>query len=282
MNKKGDVSSFDNNWNKRPESYYNHWIKTEPENQIQLAFRMHWLLFKEIIDKEINSNEKLKVLEVGCGRGSLSSYFYENGFDCSLLDISEKAIKIAKDIFKKNQHKGEFYVGDAENLEFKDSSFDVIFSIGLLEHFTNPEKTINEQFRLLKKGGIWFGYIVPEFKDNVQKDFDWINNILKGYKKNEIAFQKKEEIFRSDNLSDYYFKIIDKLNISKTESFGTYPLPMISHSIEFPFSLMPKASEKSLVNHFIKLLDERKEQTGNNPWICKEGEGNAFLIWGRK
>ena len=64
--------------------------------------------------------------------------------------------------------------------------------------------------------------------------------------------------------------------------FGTYPLPMISHSIEFPFSLMPKESEISLVKKFESDLKKRQQKTGRHPWICEEGYGNAFLIWALK
>ena len=92
----------------------------------------------------------------------------------------------------------------------------------------------------------------------------------------------KEHIFRSDNNSSYYLKILDKLNLQKVKSFGTYPLPMISHSIDFPFSLMPEKSEKTLVEKFKNDLEYRKKTTGQNPWICEEGYGNAFLIWALK
>lgn len=282
MKKKGDIKSFDNSWNKRPEAFYNHWIKNEPINQIQLAFRMHWLLFSEIIEKEMKAQPRLDILEVGCGRGSLSSYFADNGHNCSLLDISNKAIEIAKSVFQRNNHPGSFYLGDAENLEFKNDTFNIVFSIGLLEHFTDPKKTLEEQFRVLRKGGIWFGYIVPKYIDNIQKDYNWINDLLKGYTGEENDNSAKEEVFRSDNDSSFYIEILKNFNLSKLESFGTYPLPMISHSIEFPFSLMPQESEIKLVEKFKNDLKNREQKTAKNPWICKEGYGNAFLIWAQK
>ena len=282
MKKKGDIQTFDNSWNKRPEALYNHWLEGEPTNQIQLAFRMHWLLFSEIIEKEMGSQHKLDVLEVGCGRGSLSSYFSENGHNCTLLDISKKAIEIAKSVFESNNHSGSFFVGDAENLDFKNNTFDIVFSIGLLEHFTDPQKTLEEQFRVLRKGGIWFGYIVPKYTDNIQKNYSWINDILKGYSHIENENTAKEDVFRSDNDSSYYINILKNFNLTKLNSFGTYPLPMISHSIEFPFSLMPEKSEIILVEKFKNDLKNIKQRTGNNPWICEEGYGNAFLIWAQK
>ena len=136
--KKGSVKSFDINWKKRPETLYNHWSKGAPRNQIQLAFSQHYDLFKRIINKE----GKLKVLEVGCGRGSLSSYFAEDGHDCFLLDMSETVIGTAKEIFKTNGHQGSFHVGDANSMTFEDDKFDVIVSIGLLEHFENLENEL--------------------------------------------------------------------------------------------------------------------------------------------
>ena len=52
-------------------------------------------------------------------KSSLSSYFSDNGHNCSLLDISEKAIEIAKSVLESNNHSGSFYLGDAENLILK-------------------------------------------------------------------------------------------------------------------------------------------------------------------
>ena len=170
---KGDVESFNENWKKREEANYTHWTRGSIENQIQLAFRNHWQLFSELISKDGASTGD-KVLEIGCGRGSLSCYFSDAGYDCTLLDLSENAIDLAKEIFKKNNLKANFIVGDANNLDLKDNSFDVIYSIGLLEHFDDVEQTLSEQIRVLNDGGIWFGYIVPKYEKNIQNEYNWI------------------------------------------------------------------------------------------------------------
>jgi hypothetical protein len=57
---------------------------------------------------------------------------------------------------------------------------------------------------------------------------------------------------------------------------------MISHSIDFPFSLMPDQSEKILVEYLQKMLEDNQKDTGKNAWLCEEGHGNAFLVWGVK
>lgn len=282
-NKQGDSASFDTNWKNREESLYTHWTRGEVKNQIQLAFRNHWTLFSELMKKEPNYNGGKRALEIGCGRGSLSCYFSDAGFDCTLVDLSASVIDVAKSIFERNSLKANFQVGDANALEIPDNSFDVIYSIGLLEHFEDIEKPLKEQIRVLDKGGIWFGYIVPKYTDNVQKDYEWINDILKGYhKQTEQVTVHKESVYRSDFGSERYVPILEKLGLKNIQVSGVYPLPMISHSIDFPFSLMPKDSEKALVKHFEKMMRESRAKTGKHPWLCEEEFGNAFLVWGVK
>ncbi|MGH1440767.1 MAG: class I SAM-dependent methyltransferase [Cellvibrionaceae bacterium] len=281
--KKGDANSFDTNWKNRAESLYTHWTRGNVENQIQMAFRNHWLLFSEILGKEKGYSGGKRALEIGCGRGSLSCYFSDAGYDCTLVDLSENVIDIAKNIFDEHSLKANFLVGDANNLDIADNSFDVIYSIGLLEHFEDIETPLAEQIRVLDSGGVWFGYIVPKYFDNVQKDYQWINEILKGYQKqsNEELI-RKEEIYRSDFGSERYIPVLEKLGLSNIQASGVYPVPMISHSIDFPFSLMPKESEEALIKYFQKVLENNKKVSGKNAWLCEEGYGNAFLVWGVK
>jgi len=279
----GDAASFDANWKTREESLYTHWTRGEVVNQIQLAFRNHWLLFSELIEAANNFNGGKKVLEIGCGRGSLSCYFSDAGYDCTLVDLSENVIEVAKKIFEINSLNANFVVGDANDLKIPSDTFDIIYSIGLLEHFEDVEVPIKEQIRVLRPGGIWFGYIVPHYEDNVQRDFNWINEILKGYhESSETGSVDKAEIYRSDFGSERYIPVLEKLGLQDVKASGVYPLPMISHSIDFPFSLMPDKSEAALVEYFKTLLESRAEKTGKNPWLCEEGCGNAFLVWGVK
>ena len=277
-NKSGSVQEFDSNWSQRKEASYNHWIKSNPQNQIQLAFRSHWLLFQEMM-QGINYQS---CLEVGCGRGSISSYFAENGFDSTLLDSSVSVLDTARKIFASNGHQAKFVHGDALDMPFENNSFDVVVSIGLLEHFQDIQKPIHEQFRVLRPGGMFLGYIVPENPDNIQCYFNWLNKVLSiiaGLLKrgNEAAAQKTD-IYRSDYGSERYLPIFRSLPVKKVLVSGVYPLPMISHSPEFPFSLLPSLAEKMLTEVFELILFIRRTLYQKNPWLCGENWGQAFLI----
>mgnify|MGYP000314728053 CR=1 FL=1 len=282
--KTGSKKEFDENWKTRKETSYGHWTRGMPKNQVQLAFRSHWEVFNELIGKA--AHKKGKALEVGCGRGSLSSYFVDNGWDVTLLDYSDSVLEAAKSIFKQNGHKAEFVQGDANSLQFENDSFDITYSIGLLEHFEDVKTPISEQLRILKPGGWFLGYIVPERPDNLQKYFNWVNKSLKFcasiFSKKDEDKQEKEEIFRSDNYSQHYLSAMEGLEYEELHVFGMYSMPMVSHSPEFPFSLLPKPLEWVLARIFQGVMFVRKLITGKHGWICSEQMGQAFLIAFRK
>lgn len=279
--KQGDVEAFDANWRNRRETAYLHWTRGEPENQIQLAFRRHWITFQRLIGERAGAR---RCLEVGCGRGSLSAYFADAGWDCTLLDLSPTAIERAKEAFGEAGLAASFDIGDCLDLPYEDGSFDVVFSIGLLEHFEDPKSVIAEQARILADDGLFIGYVVPHLPDNLQKNYNWVNDLLRALLPAETreATEGKAEIFRSDLLSPPYVEAMRELGLVEIGHDGAYSLPMISHSPDFPFSLLPPPAEAQLVATFTQWLDERERMTGRDPWLCPEGEGQAFLVWGRK
>jgi ubiquinone/menaquinone biosynthesis C-methylase UbiE len=275
------TAGFSANWKHRAEALVNHWTAGDPENQIQLAFRKHWELFRE----RLGDKNSGKCLEVGCGRGTISSYFASAGYDCTLLDYSAEALDLARAIFGKAGWPAKFIRGDANALPFKDGSFDVVVSIGLLEHFENVEKPLREQWRVLKPGGTCLAYIVPERPDNVQRYFRWVNLGLKLASPlwaTLKAVAAKAEVYRSDFGSERYLDVVRDLSVTDVFVSGVYPLPMISHSPEFPFSLLPKPLEGALTSVFQAVLAARKKITGRNPWLCDEKFGQAFLVSFRK
>jgi len=89
------------------------------------------------------------LVDVGCGRGRYLSYFIERyGIPfCVGLDISMKAVRDAKELLK-GQSCVDFVVADAENLPFKDSSFDFVFSTDVVEHLHDPSKGVKEMVRV--------------------------------------------------------------------------------------------------------------------------------------
>ena len=54
-----------------------------------------------------------------------------------------------------------FACADARILPFKNASFEVVLSGGLLEHFPDPLPVLTEMVRILRPGGIFYADVVP-------------------------------------------------------------------------------------------------------------------------
>jgi len=91
-----------------------------------------------------------KILEVGCGSGGIISSF--SGRTTVGLDLDKKLVIKAKKFASSTQT--IFICTDAERLPFKDEGFDLVLLLDVIEHVTNPEMTISECFRVLKRGGL--------------------------------------------------------------------------------------------------------------------------------
>lgn len=88
-----------------------------------------------------------KVLEVGCGTGNVSSFLAKKGYTVTGCEYFHEAISMAWPRFVKVQ-------GDARNLPFESSSFDIVGLFDILEHFQNDMTPLQEAGRVLKNGGI--------------------------------------------------------------------------------------------------------------------------------
>jgi ubiquinone/menaquinone biosynthesis C-methylase UbiE len=98
---------------------------------------------------------EMLVLDVACGPGYVSAAAKQLNAIPTGIDFSDKMVAIAKRMFPETR----FTRGDAQELPFKDGSFDrVLMNFGLL-HVSHPEKVCAEACRVLKRGGK-FGFTV--------------------------------------------------------------------------------------------------------------------------
>ncbi|MDC0939991.1 class I SAM-dependent methyltransferase [Candidatus Pelagibacter sp.] len=96
------------------------------------------------------------VLDAGCGGGRYSYAITKLGAKkVTGIDFGDLGLKIAKKNYGKVKNLN-FKKGNVLNLPFKNDSFDVVFSNGVLHHTTNLKKGLSELVRVCKPGGdIW-------------------------------------------------------------------------------------------------------------------------------
>ena len=96
-----------------------------------------------------------KVLDYGCAGGYFSLLCARRGADTVGIDILPRAIKISKDLLRREglESKGRFYVaGHPRELEGRES-FDFIILKDILEHVDNDSSLLEDCLPLLKEEG---------------------------------------------------------------------------------------------------------------------------------
>ncbi|OGI15937.1 hypothetical protein A3K63_01105 [Candidatus Micrarchaeota archaeon RBG_16_49_10] len=118
---------------------------------------VRYIRFAMLVAKHIPKNGK--VLDVGCGGGEPTALIKMLRPDCEVkgIDILERDTwPVVRDFSV------ELIKADGENLkQFKGEEFDVVVSFGVIEHVRDEGKFLKETFRVLKKGGYYFVFDLP-------------------------------------------------------------------------------------------------------------------------
>ncbi len=143
---------------------------TDLENMFK--YRSHMAVTEIALDQLSGK----KVLEIGPGAGGHSALFAKYGAKVTSIDITFERARSTQNKFvllKKVKAGCQALQGDAENLPFRENSFDIVYSNGVLHHTPNTKEAISEIYRLLKPEGR--AVIMLYCKDSWHY---WINMLL--------------------------------------------------------------------------------------------------------
>jgi len=111
-----------------------------------------WKRLRQTILSKINFLDKNSiVIDVGSGGGWAAEKLVDKCGKFICIDVSEINLSKLSSIYQQDN----FFViqADAMNMPIADNSVDYIISSEVIEHLPNPEKFINEMFRILKLNG---------------------------------------------------------------------------------------------------------------------------------
>ncbi len=90
-----------------------------------------------------------RLLDIGCGEGTVSLELQKHGFDVYGIDFSSVAAKKAKE---KGINAIEHDV-DKDGIPFEDNFFDIVWAGDVIEHVFDPIFLLREMHRVVKKTG---------------------------------------------------------------------------------------------------------------------------------
>jgi ubiquinone/menaquinone biosynthesis C-methylase UbiE len=141
-----------------------------------------------------------------------------------LLDVSRDALNSSKRIFKNCHLSGNFIIADLSNLPFQECGLDIIWSSGVLEHFSQMELTVilDKLMKPIKKAGALVA-IVPNkhaLVYNFSRQLDMKTGRWQwGY----------EEPLSSNDLRNLSIKPMITRSVGFVYQFNFLQLPLISH-----------------------------------------------------
>ncbi|MBO7600591.1 MAG: class I SAM-dependent methyltransferase [Lachnospiraceae bacterium] len=166
----------------------------------------------------------MKVLELGCGTGSIwmgRDDVLDMFGKLVLTDFSEGMLNTAHENIG-DKDNTEYLVADIQDLPFGDNSFDMVIANSMLYHVPDIEKGIKEVRRVLKDDGVFYCATLGE-NNFVEQLAEWFR--LDGEKFNpnhNFTMQNGEQILRTafSDIEARFYK--DSLHITDIDDLVDY------------------------------------------------------------
>lgn len=131
----------------------------------------NWEFYK-ICSKYIEPNHK-NVFEIGCAPGNYLIKFHELfGLHPSGIEYSEPWVKVLEENFSTNNIEANIISWNFFDANFLNSNewvYDIVYSIGFIEHFDDPSVSIDNHFKITKK---WWLVVI------VIPNLSYLNKVL--------------------------------------------------------------------------------------------------------
>ena len=127
-----------------------------------------------------------RVLETSVGTG-LNFKYLPAGIQRFGLDLSPEMLANCQTNLRRWTMDADLFIGNAENLPFADSSFDVVFHVGGINFFSDRAHAIREMIRVAKPGSLLL--IADETEKHVKAAYENIPYTREFYKdrKEQVA-----------------------------------------------------------------------------------------------
>ena len=114
-----------------------------------------WRAIVAVLDEYLPKKAGLDVLEIGGAPGQVLAYLSKaHGYSIHCLDYSPAGCEKTRENFALLGVPGKTYCGDVFSDDLNLPTFDVVYSLGFIEHFSDLTIPIERHLKLLKPGGI--------------------------------------------------------------------------------------------------------------------------------
>lgn len=115
----------------------------------QAEVKLKSIIYDKLIDNR--ASKHLKVLDVGCGDGSLYDYIHSNYQDIQVEHFGVDIKKSGPDYQNYSYMSADI---DGESLPYADNCFDLLYCSHVIEHLRDPLRLVDEMLRVCKPDGL--------------------------------------------------------------------------------------------------------------------------------
>jgi len=158
----------------------------------------------------LDNQRSLRILDIGCGNGSLSNFLAMNGYEVVGIEESESGVKFASHAFPDCR----FIQGSIYNLPYTElgEKFDIVTASEVIEHLFYPKELVINAKKCLKPNGRlilttpYHGYLknlMLAVSGRMDKHFTtlWDGGHIKFF-----SVPTMNELLKSENYTDIKFK----------------------------------------------------------------------------
>jgi len=134
----------------RKEEYWSRFADTFDEDQKYIVGRA----IQQAVIRRLSEERDLgEVVELGCGRGYFTKAIARNATQVLATDLSDEMVEAARTELKEFQNI-TVQKADCENTAFPSEKFDTVVMVNVVHFIENPDKCLQESYRILKTGGV--------------------------------------------------------------------------------------------------------------------------------
>lgn len=187
-----------------------------------------WYIPSDVLQRSIEANIwhickfKSPVLDIGIGNGEISKHIFKNHRPIDIgIDIDKSGLANARATKKYKK----VMCANAQNLPFKDGSFNTVVSNSAFEHIADDLKAFSEVSRVLKNDGLFF-LVVPNtnlrnwiFEYEKNRDRSKAKDKLEKFNKraNHLHYRSLcewKKIFKKNNMEIVFYKYFFRKNVA--------------------------------------------------------------------
>jgi ubiquinone/menaquinone biosynthesis C-methylase UbiE len=204
-----------------------------------------------------------ELLDLGSGTGSLSAFLAWHGRKATLVDFSQENLNFSNNLFQTIGLKGTFYLSDLRKpLLFADNSFDVVFSVGVLEYLSDKEveQLIKEAFRVARKTVIM---ITPNASSLPYRVGRWYSKVTHSWEwGGDRPFYSLKQYFRSiEEMEFIEFTVGTKQAINFLKMFNGFFQRLLFKSLLLNDNPNPSMFRQGFV---LISIGKKRIESGNN------------------